>query len=210
MGWIVSVIIVIVALVVMWRQRSQHEAALKKQRQANAKAIEGVKEEQAQQLDRLQRETDRVKSQGHLKLVEDLLPGLDALIEAQKIAQTQSDYPPQLAKGLGMVTTQFEQALGKHGVERVEPQKGDAFDPTVHEAVAMTEDPSYESNSVASSMRTGWRHETRVLRPAMVQVNKHQQEMKKDDAEEDVTFDFEEQTEQVDEQAAVQTSVQSS
>jgi molecular chaperone GrpE len=50
--------------------------------------------------------------------------------------------------------------------------KGEAFDPTVHEAMAVVETDELEENHVVEEFQTGYRLHDRVIRPAMVSVSK--------------------------------------
>ncbi|MDQ1444243.1 MAG: molecular chaperone GrpE [Acidimicrobiaceae bacterium] len=61
----------------------------------------------------------------------------------------------------------LSEALAKEGLERIDP-KGDAFDPTRHEAVMHEEGEG--GPTVSDVMRAGYAWKGRVLRPAMVKV----------------------------------------
>ena len=74
-----------------------------------------------------------------------------------------------LKQGLKMIVRQQEEILRRHGVERVEAV-GQAFDPTVHEAVAREESAEVESPTVTKEMQRGYLLHDRLLRPAMVFV----------------------------------------
>ena len=93
-------------------------------------------------------------------LVEKLLPVLDAADLA--VAHGGGEAVVQVA-GLLMDT------LMKEGLEGIDPEVGDPFDPTVHEAVAH-EPGDGGAQVVAGLMRPGYRWKGELLRPAMVQV----------------------------------------
>jgi molecular chaperone GrpE len=93
-------------------------------------------------------------------LVEKLLPVLDAADLA--VAHGAGEAVVQVA-GLLMDT------LMKEGLEGIDPEVGDPFDPTVHEAVAH-EPGDGGAQVVAGLMRPGYRWKGGLLRPAMVQV----------------------------------------
>jgi molecular chaperone GrpE len=59
-------------------------------------------------------------------------------------------------------------ALEKEGLERLDPE-GEAFDPAVAEAV-VHEPGDGGAQVVADVLRTGYRWQGRLLRPAMVKV----------------------------------------
>ena len=94
------------------------------------------------------------------RLVEDLLPVLDACDGAVQHGATEVD--PIFAALLG--------TLEKAGLERLDPA-GEPFDPTRHDAVM--HDPAEQDDEgtvVADVMRRGYVWKGRVLRPAMVKV----------------------------------------
>ncbi|MGH9211176.1 MAG: nucleotide exchange factor GrpE [Acidimicrobiales bacterium] len=91
--------------------------------------------------------------------IERLLPVLDACDAAA--AQGQSDAVEPIVSAL------FG-ALEKEGLERIDP-KGDLFDPAVAEAVV--HEPGEGGPQIVSEvLRTGYRYQGRLLRPAMVKV----------------------------------------
>jgi len=92
-------------------------------------------------------------------LVERLLPVLDACDAAAAQGASQAVEP--------IVTALFG-ALEKEGLERIDP-KGEPFDPAVAEAVVL--EPGDGGPQVVSDvLRTGYRWQGRLLRPAMVKV----------------------------------------
>jgi molecular chaperone GrpE len=93
-------------------------------------------------------------------LVQKLLPVLDAADLA--VAHGGNEAVVQVA-GLLMDT------LMKEGLEGIDPEVGEPFDPTVHEAVAH-EPGDGGAQVVAGLLRPGYRWKGELLRPAMVQV----------------------------------------
>jgi molecular chaperone GrpE len=92
------------------------------------------------------------------RFVEGLLPVLDACDAA--LAHGASEVEPVLAALYG--------ALSKEGLERIDP-KGSPFDPAEAEAV-LHEPGEGGEQVVADVLRTGYRWQGRVIRPAMVKV----------------------------------------
>ena len=177
MGWIVSLLLGVIAGVWIRRERQQHTQA---RQQLEAKLLQAQSEHEARerelsaehtrQLERLRRQEELTRERGHLGLAKELLPGMDALISAAQIA---AEHAPdsELERGLKMVRQEFERALARHGVTPIAPSAGQPFDPEVHEAVATAPaDAQTPADSIAQPLRTGWTHATMVLRPAMVQV----------------------------------------
>ncbi|GAC1358380.1 MAG: nucleotide exchange factor GrpE [Acidimicrobiales bacterium] len=93
-------------------------------------------------------------------IVEKLLPVLDAADLA--IAHGADETVGQVA-GLLLDT------LVREGLEGVDPKPGEAFDPTVHEAVAHEPGEGGEQQ-VTDLLRAGYRWRGALLRPAMVKV----------------------------------------
>ena len=60
----------------------------------------------------------------------------------------------------------------KHGVKKFEPQKGDKFDPNLHQAMYELPDPSQPAGTVAQVVQPGYMIGERMLRPALVGVAK--------------------------------------
>ena len=90
-------------------------------------------------------------------------------MEASQQAETAED-DPQL-EGLKLCLKLFTDVLTKEGIEVVDPL-GQPFDPNVHEALSMIENPDMEPNSVMAVIQKGYRLHERLVRPAMVMVYK--------------------------------------
>ena len=93
-------------------------------------------------------------------LVEKLLPALDVADLA--VAHGASGEVEQVWKAL-------LDALGREGLERIDPVGGGGFDPNCHDAVAHEEGDG-GGQEVAEVLRAGYSWKGRVLRPAMVKV----------------------------------------
>jgi len=119
---------------------------------------------------RSRRELDDVRKVAREEVLRDLLPVFDNLERATAHAAQATDVTA-LSEGIGMVMRQFQDTLGKLGVERIQAL-GAPFDPAVHEAVQHLETADYPPGSVAVELQAGYRAGDRVLRPAMVVVAK--------------------------------------
>jgi molecular chaperone GrpE len=97
----------------------------------------------------------------------ELLPVSDNLERAVQAAQQGGDVA-SVVEGISMVLRFFEDALGRLGVERVS-SLGQAFDPSVHEAVQQIESDE-NPGTVVTEMTPGYRMNGKLLRPAMVAV----------------------------------------
>lgn len=104
-------------------------------------------------------------------LLNDLIPVLDDFDRAIASAETQKDYTV-LHDGVGIIRRQFGSVLeSKYGLKRYSAV-GQAFDPNLHEAVAMIQDESGEVSEavVAEEYLPGYGLHDRILRTAKVRV----------------------------------------
>lgn len=73
--------------------------------------------------------------------------------------------------GVGLCHKMFLDTLGKENVAVVDPH-GEPFDPNLHQAMSMVENPDMEPNSVVAVIQKGYQLNGRLVRPAMVMVSK--------------------------------------
>ena len=121
---------------------------------------------------RSERDVQNAHKFGAERLIQNLLPVVDSLekaVEASQQAETAED-DPQL-EGLKLCLKLFTDVLTKEGIEVVDPL-GQPFDPNVHEALSMIENPDMETNSVMAVIQKGYRLHERLVRPARVMVSK--------------------------------------
>lgn len=149
-------------------QLAQLEAELEKYKDVALRA-----EAEMQNLRRrAERDVQNAHKFGSERLLQSLLPVLDSLekaIEASEAAgQTEDD--PQL-EGIKLCSKLFVDVLTKEGIEALDPE-GEPFDPNLHEALSMIENPDLEPNSVMTVIQKGYRLNERLVRPAKVMVSK--------------------------------------
>lgn len=102
-------------------------------------------------------------------IVTDLIPVLDNFDRALESDITEVN--KGFLEGIQMVYNQFNGALEAAGVEKIATE-GEAFDPNLHHAVMQTEESDVESNIIVEELQRGYVLQDRVIRPAMVKVNK--------------------------------------
>ncbi len=108
---------------------------------------------------------------GGSKLARDLLPVHDNLARALGAADEQTRAQAKgLVDGVELTMRELLSILGKHGVERVSPQPGDAFDPHLHEAMFEAPVPQLQPGQVIQVLAEGFRLHEQLLRPAQVGV----------------------------------------
>lgn len=107
-------------------------------------------------------------------LVSKLLPVLDTLDAALAHLTGAASSPGRRAQevdcaGLAQVGSALTDALTREGLERISAQ-GQAFDPTLHDAVIHDPDGDGGAPQVTEELRAGYLWKGRVLRPTMVKV----------------------------------------
>jgi molecular chaperone GrpE len=117
---------------------------------------------------RMTREQTNIVERATERLVEELLPVLDAF----ELAVMSLEADDRVRKGVELVYAELLGVLERSGLERIDA-KGQSFDPNEHEAVMEEARPADVPDGppvVTDIMRTGYRLKGRVLRPAMVKV----------------------------------------
>ena len=115
---------------------------------------------------RVARDAAAAKERGVSALAKELLPALDNLDRA--LGAAQEDDP--LLEGVRLVRSELSGALARAGIESFSPL-GEAFDPSLHEAVATAPAPDGGgSGKVIEVYQDGYRLGSSVLRPARVLV----------------------------------------
>ncbi len=99
------------------------------------------------------------------KLLRQLLEVMDNLDRA--LAQPAE--PAVLYQGVQLTRMQLRKVLTQAGVEQIDVQPGEAFDPTYHEGVEVRFG-NVDQPTVAAVTQPGYLHENELLRPASVVV----------------------------------------
>ncbi len=113
---------------------------------------------------RTQQEKLNIYADATAKAVTELLPLADSLVAAMNAQNTDSD-----TKGIELLSNQFFACLDKLYVKAF-GEIGDEFNPEIHNAVSMTENPDLGKNAVAAVFQKGFKIGDKVIRPAMVVV----------------------------------------
>ena len=103
-------------------------------------------------------------------LISNLLPVLDNFQHAEEAAEKTSDLQ-SFKQGMDMIYQQMLKALNEAGLEKMNSMNK-PFDPKYHDAIATGYDENIEENHVMDVVREGYILKDRVLRPAMVRVNR--------------------------------------
>jgi molecular chaperone GrpE len=117
---------------------------------------------------RVARESAVAQQRGVAKLAKELLPAIDNLDRALAAAAGDGE----LLDGVRLVRAELSAGLARVGVESFSPL-GEAFDPSVHEAMASVPQPpegGAASGTVVEVYQDGYRLGDVVIRPARVVV----------------------------------------
>ncbi len=119
-----------------------------------------------------ERDRREAEQYGGSRLARDLLPVYDNLRRALDSASAeQRSAAKALIEGVELTLRELVTVLGKHGVQPVVPQVGDAFDPQMHEAMFEAPVPGTKAGDIIQVMTEGFRLHERLLRPAQVGVS---------------------------------------
>ncbi|MDC2994906.1 nucleotide exchange factor GrpE [Gammaproteobacteria bacterium] len=99
-------------------------------------------------------------------IAKDLLSPIDNLTRA--LQHSEEEIPRSLIE---LVLKEISQALSNNNVEEINPL-GDKFDPNFHEALSIKEDKSKQPEEILEVVQKGYKIQERVIRPALVIVNK--------------------------------------
>ena len=117
---------------------------------------------------RAERDVENAHKFGLERLVQHILPVVDSLEKALE-AKTSEDDP--VIEGVKLTFKLLQDLLTKESIQVVDPL-GEPFDPNLHEAMSIVENPDMESNSVFAVVQKGYTLNERLVRPAMVMVTK--------------------------------------
>ncbi len=138
----------------------------------DAKAhVQRSRQDMEQMKKRLSKEREELKFNASEDLLRQLFPILDNFQIAVE-SLDKNEVPDHLADGLSMIQREMLEVLTKNGFERISTS-GEVFNPQIHEALSVSEDPDQPNNVVVKEYRPGYLLNGKVLRPAMVAVNKN-------------------------------------
>lgn len=120
---------------------------------------------------RAEKDVEHARKYALEKFCGELLPVVDNLERALEAAQIEHEAIQPISEGIDLTLKSFLDVLAKFNVERLDPV-GEPFDPQLHQAMTMVENPEVEPNSVMAVMQKGFTLNGRLVRPAMVVVSK--------------------------------------
>jgi molecular chaperone GrpE len=104
-----------------------------------------------------------------LSLYDDFVRAQDALSK-QNVA----------TEGLDAILKNMNSFLLEYDVKPIEAL-GDVFDPRLHEAISIKNDPELDDDTITTELRKGYTIKDRIIRPSLVEISKkHIKEMNQD------------------------------
>ncbi len=73
--------------------------------------------------------------------------------------------------GLIAILKNMDSFLSENGITSIEAL-GEIFDPRLHEAISVKEDPSLDDSTITAEIRKGYILQNRVIRPSLVEISK--------------------------------------
>jgi len=95
-----------------------------------------------------------------LLIYDDFIRAKDALVK-QKIN----------TDGLSAILKNMDSFLSENDITPIEAI-GEIFDPQLHEAISVKEDPSLDDNTITAEIRKGYILQNRIIRPSLVEISK--------------------------------------
>ncbi|MCV6598489.1 MAG: nucleotide exchange factor GrpE [Mangrovicoccus sp.] len=107
---------------------------------------------------------------GGSKLARDLLPVYDNLKRALDAANPEAS-DKALIEGVELTMRELVNIFAKHSITKISPEKGEAFDPQMHQAMFEAPVPGTKAGDIIEVMTEGFLLHDRLLRPAQVGVS---------------------------------------
>ena len=121
---------------------------------------------------RTQQDIEKAHKYGQERFSVELLAVVDNLERSLEAASEHEDEAVQaIYAGVDLTLKSFTDCFSKFHIEAVDPL-GEPFDPQLHQAMTIQENPEVEPNTVIAVMQKGYTLHGRVIRPAMVIVSK--------------------------------------
>jgi molecular chaperone GrpE len=139
-------------------------ASLKEQMLREAADAENTKR-------RIEREANDARAYAIQKFARDLLGAADNLARAMAHApQSDDQIVKNFVLGVEMTEKELQGAFERNGLKKVEPARGDKFDPHLHQAMMEQPADDVAPGSVVQTIQAGYELFGRIVRPAMVVV----------------------------------------
>ena len=121
---------------------------------------------------RSERDRREAEQYGGSKLARDMLPVYDNMRRALDAAKEhEGDADKALLEGVELTMRELVNVFQKHGIQPIEPEVGDEFDPQLHQAMFEAPLPGTKAGEIIQVAAAGFMIHDRLLRPAQVGVS---------------------------------------
>ena len=118
---------------------------------------------------RVSAEVSNTLKYANSELLNALIPIITSIEKAVENSEDQKNIDKE---GVLLILNSFEKTLENFNIAPINPN-GEEFNPEMHEAVSMVNDSGENNNIVVKTLERGWLLNDRVIKPALVVVNKH-------------------------------------
>lgn len=147
--------------------------ALRKELDAAKTQLLEMRASMANLESRTEREMIKARQFANERIIKKLLPVIDSLTMGLDAgAKDTSDGAVAILKGMQLTSDMLLKVLQEFGVKAIDPQPGDDFDPESHEAMTVQNIEGQADNTIVQTLQRGYALQDRVLRAAMVIVNR--------------------------------------
>ena len=120
---------------------------------------------------RKETEVSEMKKYASEGIIVKLLENIDNLERAENASAETKNFDA-LVEGVNMILRNLKYMLSEEGVEEIEAGEGVQFNPYEHQAMMTEEKDDLDNDVIVQVFQKGYKLKGRVIRPAMVTVNK--------------------------------------
>jgi molecular chaperone GrpE len=118
---------------------------------------------------RVQRDAARSYQDAMTNVLKIFLDAADDLERALR-NRPEGELAEKWVDGIELIYNKLLNQMKNQGVERMDVNPGDDFDPNIHEAITQEDHPDFEEGQIIDIVKPGYRISDRIIRPAMVRV----------------------------------------
>ena len=120
---------------------------------------------------RKEAEVSEMKKYASEGIISKVLDNIDNLERAEAASMETKNFEA-LVEGVNMILRNLKNLLNEEGVEEVEAGQGIVFNPYEHQAMMTENKEELENDVIVQVFQKGYKLKGKVIRPAMVTVNK--------------------------------------
>ena len=151
------------------QDQDQAMQALRKERDELENRLMRTAADYQNYVKRAEQNLKTAQQQQLMDLAKGLITVLDHFDRAMEVDPEQTSAKDVLS-GVQMVRDELMRTLTNFGIERIDVQAGEAFDPNRHEAMMREQREDVDTNHVTQQLQPGYVLDEKVIRPAKVGV----------------------------------------